>query len=520
MKGRCKIHPKPLKKQKRKQKNREKKSSKMALWYLYYPNLKLELQQFDCVLSVWKYLGLLLSASVLLFLMGELFHMRILYRFLVVAVTVGVFPAMIRNRAKRRFEDKRFSDVGIYMEQMLYAFQKEQKIVTALDNVRTLFPQGRMHEALEHALQQMESDYRSESPVHEALKKIEQGYSCDRLHAMHQFMEKVELLGGSYDNSIELLLNDKHMWEKRILERKKEAESTRRNVIVSIVLSLLVCVSTLYFMPKDMDILAFSVTHLSAAVVLVLDLFILYKADQKLTCDWLNSQNSASDRTLEKQYLRFVQYDEKKEQKKSFFYSLIPAVFFGKTLVCHQMKGALLFGSLTFFFLMQHKIGHTLNQKRVTKEVEKAFPQWLMEIALLLQVDNVQVSLKKTYDSAPAILRPALLELVKKLERNPEAVTPYTDFLQELELPEIQAAMKMLYSISNGTGGDASQQIYEIIQRNHILMDQAEKIQQQEQAAGCNIYFLLPMLSGALKLILDLSVFLVAFLQMGGQTMS
>ena len=142
-----------------------------------------------------------------------------------------------------------------------------------------------------------------------------------------------------------------------------------------------------------------------------------------------------------------------------------------------------------------------------------AFPQWLMEIALLLQGDNVQVSIHKTYDNAPMILKPELEIMMEKLEKNPESQKPYLEFLELVELPAIQSAMKMLYSISSGHGGDVSEQIKEIIHRNNLLMDKAEKLENEDRMAGTNLYFLLPMLLGAFKLILDLSVFMLAFLQ-------
>lgn len=173
-------------------------------------------------------------------------------------------------------------------------------------------------------------------------------------------------------------------------------------------------------------------------------------------------------------------------------------------------------GYCCFFCAQQHKIGHALNKRLVKRAIEQVFPEWLMEMALLLQADNVQVSLKKTYEGAAAVLRPALRKLYDALEENPESADPYLEFLQEQDLPGIHSAMKMLYAISMGKGGDAAQQIREILQRNTLLVDKAERIAQEDASAGGCVYFLLPVLSGAMKLILDLSVFLISFMQNGG----
>lgn len=165
------------------------------------------------------------------------------------------------------------------------------------------------------------------------------------------------------------------------------------------------------------------------------------------------------------------------------------------------------------FFMNQHKIGHSLAKKKVTREIEKQFPEWLMQVALLLQTDNVQISIRKSLEDAPKVLVPALEELVLELEENPDSIQPYSHFLREYHNPDIQSAMKMLYALSNGNFADIKGQIEELIERNNAMMDKAEKLHQEDMIAGMKVYILLPALLASFKLMVDMSLLLVLFLQ-------
>lgn len=176
--------------------------------------------------------------------------------------------------------------------------------------------------------------------------------------------------------------------------------------------------------------------------------------------------------------------------------ALIPflgILFFGILSVVSIAVICMLLG---IFLLNQHKIGHFLAKRSLTREIEKAFPHWLMELSLLLQIDNVQVSVAKTVSHAPEVLRPALGELMKQIEKNPESPDPYLNFLKEFERPQIQAAMKMLYALSVGNGGSEREQLEELIARNQNLMNQAEELMREDALAGMYLLFLTPGAGG------------------------
>jgi len=81
---------------------------------------------------------------------------------------------------------------------------------------------------------------------------------------------------------------------------------------------------------------------------------------------------------------------------------------------------------------------------------------------------------------------------------------PYLAFLQTYALPEVQSSMKMLYSLSEGTGGNASSQISDIIRRNQLLFDQAQKMKNEDALGGLYALFLAPQLTGGAKMLVDM----------------
>jgi hypothetical protein len=194
--------------------------------------------------------------------------------------------------------------------------------------------------------------------------------------------------------------------------------------------------------------------------------------------------------------------------------AIIPVILFISAFIYSKNIAVLVAGVVVvLFFLNQHKMGHSLAMKKVAREIEKQFPNWLMEVALLLQTDNVQMAIRKSMDSAPEVLVYALEDLIDQLEENPNAIEPYHRFLKEYRNPDVQSAMKMLYALSSGNAGDVTKQVEELIDRNNAMMDKAEKLEQEDKIAGMKVYILLPSLLASFKLMVDMALLLVVFLQ-------
>ena len=132
-----------------------------------------------------------------------------------------------------------------------------------------------------------------------------------------------------------------------------------------------------------------------------------------------------------------------------------------------------------------------------------------MEIALLLQYENVYKSLEKSYENAPAIFKPEITKLIKALQESPDDIEPYLDFMSAFDIGSIRSTMKMLYSRTQGIGGSTDEQIAEIIRKNNQLVDKINEYKDENSVAGYLVLFWLPGLFAGGKLIVDMFAFMI-----------
>lgn len=471
-----------------------------------------KINEYGYIISIYQLGGSILLVSGLITLIGILYQLPIPYVMFMILITYGFYPTWLLDFYKRKYENHRFTDAEIYMEQMLYTFGRQQKILATLEDVAPIFPKGKMHVAIEAAIQTILYDYDSVDSAKKGMSIIEEAYSNERLAGMHRFMQKVEDIGGDYKASITLLLKDKEVWVKQTKAYQEDCKKAKRNVCIAIAISLGICMVTNLIIPKSIAISQTLIYRISVCMLIFLELLVFTKMDHMLSVNWLERTSEMKEKEICKKYECVIHYDKAKEQRKSILWALAPLLLFFIFLFISNKVGIIVSLILVIFMLFQHKIGHIMATKSIQKEIEKAYPQWLLEISLWLQTDNVQVSLSKTLDTSPAVLQPELRRLMEQLKDNPESVQPYLTFLEEFHLPDIQAAMKMLYSISVGNNDEASVQIEELISRNHTLMNRAEILENEDSLAGIYLLFLAPAMTGAMKLIVDMTLFLVVFL--------
>ena len=194
-------------------------------------------------------------------------------------------------------------------------------------------------------------------------------------------------------------------------------------------------------------------------------------------------------------------------EKERFKYSIIGCIFGVTAILLGNtvgMTAAGAAGAAAIWMLTQEKRKYKHARKRVLREVEKQFPEWLMNLSLQLQTDNVHVSLKKTIPDAPFILKQDLTRLVEEIEQQPNALQPYIRFMREFQIPDVLSAMKILYSMAEFGIRDMGGQIDALVQRNTVMMDRAERLKEEDLMAGVGFLVLLPMITGVVKMLADL----------------
>ena len=429
-----------------------------------------------------------------------------------------IFAGVMAPQHKKRYEkakenEQRFFDVSMYLDTLLYSFAKEEKVELAIRDLSQTLPSGNMKELVQKALDYMMMTFNETEVLEEALLMIEREYPCQRIRTVHQFMSHVEYYGGEIEKPVNLLLADKMRWEYRIKETIAQRKKQLLDVMLSVIASLCICGAIMYLPIMDMDIGGEWVVQIFSFFVIIANDGIVLCAQKYLTIDWIQLQLSEEETHYVKKMEELKNYDDAGEQKRSNILGSIGIIitlllfFLGKEW---WVVGTL---AITLFLFNQHKVGKSLLRKRLTKEVKYQFPNWLLDLVLLLQSENVQVALIKSKAHVPGVLSRDLDLLLERLEMQPEASEPYHMFLQEFAIPEVHSAMGILYSLSIGNSGNADKQIGELVEKNLEMLDLTEKELLKNSSAGMYALFLLPVITASFKLVVDMAILMFKFIE-------
>lgn len=433
-----------------------------------------ELKKYGYVFSWKKSLVFYAVAFGGIFFLGRFFKLKLFAQLIITVTGFVMLPFFLRNVYRNRYFQKRFSDINIYMEQFLYSFQKSGKILTTLEDLLMIFDSGDMRRTIIEARDHILHTYNEPDVEASALSIIEEEYPYEGVASIHHFALTAESLGGDYSSSVMLLLESRRMNADRIYSLQQVQNKKRIEIGLSIATSLILC-SMIYVLSGklEVDVSENILGQTVTAIVLVLDMLIYLLADSKLSYAYTKRDVEKDEEEYLDRYRRIKKYDTQKPLSR-------------------LAKNAAI--------------------KNLGRDIEKDFPGWLMEVSLLLQTENVAVAIQKSLPLAPVSLKGPLADLILDLKVYPESIEPYRRFLADFSLPEVASSMKMLYSISSGTGGDAKNQISDIIRRNQLLFDRAKKLENEDKVAGMYALFLAPQLTGGLKLVVDMILLLVMYL--------
>lgn len=493
-----------------------------ALWYLSPAHLKAGVavtgENFSFRDNVFTFIVFAVAAIIL----GILNNMDIVFITALTIVAVMFVPGYIVQKYRRKYEEKRFADINIYMEQFLYAFREHKNIARCLKEIRTSFGDsglGRLIDEVYSDIMNPDIDSNEVNVEEVALRKIERVYPTEKLKTIHKFALRAERIGGDFDKTSSMLLEDRANWEAMQNKLQLRKKQNRTMVNVSIIFSMGLCTFFLRTMGQSIEGADITKDILVQGMVLltwVLNLSIFSVATAKTYADQLSLTSSASQKKAVEHYYRITRWNNETEFKRSMKYI---AVFAVATITMFFLRNTLPTGVrfntiivvvlllITIFMSVQHRVDYALTKKKVEEEIMLFFPQWLIDIALLLQTDNVQVAIYKSFQEAPEVLQPELKKLYDKLQKDPTSVTPYLEFFDGFEIKGIQSSMKMLYNVYNGTGSDSDIQIKEIIQRNNELLEVAADAKHENQLGEYAGMLLLPILTAGAELAVDMTVF-------------
>ncbi|MGN0312469.1 MAG: hypothetical protein ACI4CC_06800 [Lachnospiraceae bacterium] len=374
---------------------------------------------------------------------------------------------IFRQYDKKSSQDKRFELCMDYLQQMIFSFEKTKELTISLKETKELYGEDEMGRCLSEALDYLEATYSGNSKA-AALKIIEEGFPCRLVKTVHRFLLEAESTGGRTEAALDILKTELQRYRTRIKLFQTKCQKTRINIIVAVVAGMLLSASLLYLTPDAGNLVSFPIYQTGTVVMCVISLGILCGAFS-ITCkDWLKEKETYSQKELEEKLLKYLNKDQ--------------------------------------------KVGRKTLRKILQRQINRSYPDWILQLTLLLQNRDVAGAIEESIRDADVVLKYYLKNLAEGIHDYPDSPAPFLKFLEEFKTPETENAMKMIYAISTGSCVDADKQLVWLYDRTQVQQEQAAEMDQENQSAGMYALFLAPTLVTSLKLILDLSVLLVSFM--------
>ena len=499
------------------EKKKEKKKKERAKVFSIKA-LKTEINGYGFSYSMKDYAITLLIMFAALFIAGIFYKLKIPYICILALVALLVMPQIIATQFQYIYEQQRFTDVVDYMEYMMYEFKKKPKILYALKAAEDSCT-GNIKKRIRKAIEYIENGVYKEDLYKEAFYFIEEGYACERLGVLHQFLMKIEAEGGNYQSSLNIILDDVKSWTERTYEFQKEKAGIKTKVMITIILSLVMC-AILTKTNESVISITDSKVYQCVTTGLIASLMILYTVVQKkLSGSWLMS-DAIPRKRLFQQYAIAIAGDVKTMRKKNIpnviiFVACGCLLYFGSGFIpalANFKNLGLVLWELAIFYFIKPSSDIKNAKKNTIKEINKEFPGWFRNLAINLQKETVQVSIKKSLKDAPLVLKPALISLIKELEDDPVTMKPYINFLSTFELPDIASAMKMLYSLNEAGHEEVVQQINTLVARNNALLEKSERLKNADSISMTGFLVVIPMGHALVKMIVDMGLILIGFM--------
>ena len=444
---------------------------------------------------------------------GFAYQLNIPFTLLETVIAFFVSQKAILHFCEAKYEEQKVEDVGTYLEQMLYSFRRNSKILLSLEDTKTVFPDGEMKECIQKAIDHIQESQTTGNIYEEALQIIQDRYDCRRVRSLHKFLTRVEGIGGDNEIGVQALLADRRLWLARIDDFKKEKKTSQLDIFVACAFSSAICAATMYMLPSYVGAAKHIIARTFSTIYIIINIITVKGTLKGLIYHLNDLYTKQEEEYLLKKFRWLKTWDKGAERKKQIKPAIIMLAIGIIALIMGYWWMLLICVLMSFFmWFIQPILRHNSSIKKITQEIEKCYPDWLLELSLLLQTDNLHVALEKTMETAPMLLKDDLVQLGDEIAANPTDVAPFNNFLPTLNVPSIHSSMRLLFSISNYGSDDETKQISELIERNSLLMNKAEEQKNKDRFAKITIYKFVPMGASALKLIVDMAVFLIVFI--------
>ena len=326
-------------------------------------------------------------AIALAIVMGIIYKLNAFFIAILILASLLLMPGAISAYYRKKYEEKRFRDAEAYIEQMLYSFRRNSKIVASLHDALVVFPSGHMHDKIIEAMDYIRNSGDDPNIYANALAIIEDAYPCRRIKSLHRYMIKVEDVGGKHEAGIQALLRDRRLWTDRMDHFRKECSEIVKEIFISGIFSLGMACLILYMMPSDLYDLSTSMLYqIITTIFAIINLAVIQITYRTTVIRLDDDEDVAHSQQIAKKLEWYRNCDPEVERQKA----IKPAIIIGLVGVVGLILGQTLTVVLSavvvvYLLVLKTPMDRSSAKKAICREVEKSYPDWLLELALLLQ---------------------------------------------------------------------------------------------------------------------------------------
>lgn len=414
-------------------------------------------------------------------------HLKFQYILVLLLLTILLIPTLISSWFKQNYNIKRFSLLTEYLTNIIPIFVQKTKIRFCLGELFDI-TSGHMKETIKRAIDYIDNTVDDPDLHKNALKIIEEEYPNSRVISAHKILLSIESANSlSYEGVCANMYEDIEKWVKRVYTFQKDLKNRRGKLLILCVAALFMNSILVYLYSTSSflsDFVYEPVYQISTLIFIASVLITITVVLTKLHGEWLiNDTEYLDDEYLKKKYQR---YKKGKPVIKAiniiiFIWILLTGAYF------FYLKKAL-FGTViclyAFIILFNPFIKYKSTSKYLSKALTIEFPVWLREISLNLNNYTVLNAIEYSQNMASYPLRKEIRKFLNEAKKDPTSVKPYNNFLNEFDLEDAKASMKVLYAIGNIGKEDVSKRISNLIVRNQEMLDKAETIRNEDSIGG------------------------------------
>ena len=418
------------------------------------------------------------------------------YLFAIVALTTLSIPFLLYSWFNQQFNSKRFEMVQSYLSNIIPVFMQKPKIRYALGEVKDM-SQGQMETAIQHALDYIDTTTDDENIMTTALTFIENEFPNSRIKAVHKLLLDIES-GNSKDyNAIcENMYTDVEAWIRRVYGFQKDLKQRRTSLIVLCAFSLILnSVFTVMYSSNEIfnGFTDRPLYQISTSIFIMLIMLTIALIVTRLHGSWLIYDAENKEEEENARAYTYIHMNTPTIKKKDLITAGIFAVA-GLFVVfgLGNTTGVVIF-LFVIIFATKSKTTWNAKKRRVSKALMLEFPVWLRGVALNLHEMTVINSIKESQKTCSFAMSKEIDKFFEIYNENPTSIRAFNEFLADYKIEDVQATMKVLFTVQSMSAGEIQNQVAMLINRNQELLTKTETIQNQDSLGYAEMLGYAPM---------------------------